>query len=235
MSTHARGAAVRHRHGSRAGDAGEVAGAVTGGLANGPWARPTTRCTPRRLLPALGLALCLAVACVDEAAEQRAVTLADATLALGEGRPDDALAGVREVWDDARPDPHAALVAAAACLDLARAKDAIAWAEKGLAAEPGEALTADLEWARGTAHARRFHEVGRDEDWRTANTSLEIGASAGEHRVDSAMLLALLQVSGGRDNRDRFTRYARRVLQLDPTSDAADRVRGAAEQLGIDL
>ena len=45
----------------------------------------------------------------------------------------------------------------------------------------------------------------------------------------------LLQVSGGRDNRDRFTRYARRVLQLDPTSDAADRVRGAAEQLGIDL
>lgn len=186
---------------------------------------------------ALGLAVALAwlPACADEAAEQRAVGLAQAAMALEEGRPDEALAGVREIWDAQHPDPHAALVAAGACLQLARAKDAIEWAGKGLAAEPDDTLTADLEWAKGTAHARRFHEVGREEDWRTANTSLEIGASAGDHRLESAMLLALLQVSGDHDNRERFKRYARQVLQLDPTSDEAAQVKGAAEVLGIDL
>jgi len=178
----------------------------------------------------LGLGL---AGCGSREAEQRADRLNEG-LAKLDSDPSAALFIARDALAKQGEDPRLRLLAATACLRLERRSDALEYADQGLAAEDlDDDLRADLQWARGTALAGRFHEVHDLADWRAANSSLELATSAGNHRVQAATLLVLLQDLSGLGTPERQLKFARLVLQLEPEGKNATTVREALAKKGL--
>jgi hypothetical protein len=171
--------------------------------------------------------------CGSKTEEQRADRLQEG-LAKLESDPSAALFIARDALSRQGEDPRLRLLAAMACLRLERRSNALEYADQGLQSEDlDDDLKADLQWARGTALAGRYHEVHDLSDWRAANTSLELATAAGGHRVQAATLLVALQDMSNLGTTDRQLKYARLVLQLEPDGKNAASVRALLESKGL--
>jgi hypothetical protein len=197
----------------------------------------------RVLLPALlallaHVPLCaLAVAvggCGGSAAAQRAASLAEGRAHLAED-PSAALHVATTALHEHGADARLELLAAEACLKLKRLSDALAHAERGLAAEESltAELAADLSWAQGKALMGRYREVASEEDWRAANAALERATDAGSHRAEAAFLLVALQDLGPHRDDERQLRFARVLQEVEPDGQLARDARALLEQKGL--
>jgi len=178
-----------------------------------------------------GVLLLLMCACSDSAAESLQQGLESIQEALVAGNDSAALQRARSVLVEHPDSPAALLGAAEACIGLKRFNAAAEYALAGLAgAEQDPALTADLHWARGAASLALYLELQAEADWRTANSSLERGASTmGTHRADAAYALVRMQGLDGMGNDGRRDRFGRMFLQIEPTGERADKVRAIIE------
>jgi len=174
---------------------------------------------------ALALGLGLASGCGPSAADVADQAVQAARAALVRGEDSAALAGARKALSEGADTPALRLVAARACLSLKRWSEAIEQARAGLGPGPRTApdpeLAADLSWALGKAALGRFRDLGSQDDWRLANSSLEAGSAAGSQHAESAYALVLLQQLSPKGSSTRARRFNDLLQQLAPGSPEA--------------
>ena len=182
----------------------------------------------------VGLAA-LALAC--GAAEDPGLQTArdEGTAALGSGDDSMALKIARRALTTLGDDGELLLVAGTASLNLKRFSDAVDLAGRGLSLSGAPALTANLRWLQGKALLGRFNDLHDEDDWRRANVALASAVLTGDHRIDAALMLVLLQDMSDRGDAERQQRYARELISLAPGSPEATKVTAYLKQQGIDL
>ena len=176
----------------------------------------------------------LVAACSDPEAEALAARRAELDAARSDGTDASGrLHLARDAVSEHGDDPALLLVGAEALLELRRFEEAADWADRGLAgAGEDEDLTADLNWARGSAHFGVFGELQEADAWRSANSDLERATRAGRHRADAAYLLTRMQGLGGHGSDARREKFGRFFLQLEGQGKRADAVRELLEAGG---
>ncbi|RKY22197.1 MAG: hypothetical protein DRQ55_01830 [Planctomycetota bacterium] len=174
-------------------------------------------------LPALVLCLGLGLSsCGEDVPDVALEAEASAQQQLLDGEPSAALATCRKALAGGAESPGLRLAAATACLDLKRLSDALSHARVGLNdRRTSGPIRADLSWAEGKAALLRYRELSDETDWRRANSSLETASEAGEHRLEAATLLVIMQHTHPRGDAARKARFAALVRELAPDSKEA--------------
>ena len=181
----------------------------------------------------LALALLITVAlfglgaCSDPAAEAIHSDLTAIQESLDASDDSGALRGARRALTSHPDSPELQLAAALACIGLKRYGEAADYAEAGLADKPKDAaVVADLQWALGSTHLALYVQLGEDDDWRLANSTLERATSlSGNFRANAAYALVRMQGLGGMGSEVRRDKFGRLFLELEPDGEKADKVR----------
>lgn len=182
---------------------------------------------PIRVL--LALPICLAAlwaGCSPVEPDRGVDALAASRTALAEGDAAAALAAANKARANGADGPEARLLAATAANMLKRWTEGQEHAAAGLAAGASGAVRADLHWAQGHSALALTRELGSEEQWRLANTSLESATDGGGHRADAAYMLVLLQVMSPKGSTERMERFTALLEQLEPGSERAVNARG---------